>query len=221
MAPSPTQLTLIVAATTSNGIGQSSKLPWRLSKEMAYFAKVTKHAPDGKTNAVIMGRKSWESIPTKFRPLSERVNIVVSRQKEYDLSQAPLTYLADSLPSAVALLSSTPSIPSIHHTFLIGGAELYTHSLTSPLYTPTSPTPAPFIATRVLLTRILSPAFPSCDVFIPDIPTLPGWEKASHEELEEFVGFEVQRGEQREIDLSDKERKREVVYEFQLWVRKH
>lgn len=80
-------LTLIVAATPSNAIGRSSSLPWRLTKEMAYFARVTKGENverDG-TNAVIMGRKSWEGIPSKFRPLPGRRNVVVSRQESYDL----------------------------------------------------------------------------------------------------------------------------------------
>ncbi|GAA6061812.1 hypothetical protein JCM10212_001118, partial [Sporobolomyces blumeae] len=97
----PLPLTLIVAATTSNAIGRSSSLPWRLSHEMAYFARITKGEPktvearetsDGRDdessrrkNAVIMGRKSWEGIPTKFRPLPDRTNVVVSRQTNYDL----------------------------------------------------------------------------------------------------------------------------------------
>ena len=78
-------LTIIVAATKAGGIGQNGSLPWRLPKEMAYFARVTSNAPEGKKNTVIMGRKSWESIPLKFRPLSKRANIVVSTNSEYDL----------------------------------------------------------------------------------------------------------------------------------------
>lgn len=80
-----TRLTLIVAATTNNGIGQSGKLPWRLSKEMAHFARVTSNAPEGKMNAVIMGRNTWESIPKKFQPLLKRINVVISRNKDLDL----------------------------------------------------------------------------------------------------------------------------------------
>ena len=80
-----TKLTVIVAATVSNGIGQSSRLPWRLPQEMAYFARVTSNAPDGTKNAVIMGRKTWESIPTKFRPLKDRINAVISRNQDYAL----------------------------------------------------------------------------------------------------------------------------------------
>jgi dihydrofolate reductase len=78
-------LTIIVAATKSNGIGQSGKLPWRLSKEMAYFARVTSSAPEERRNAVIMGRKTWESIPAKFKPLPKRFNVVVSHNGDYEL----------------------------------------------------------------------------------------------------------------------------------------
>lgn len=79
------RLTLIVAATQNNGIGQNSRLPWKLAKEMKYFAKVTTNAPEGTVNAVAMGRNTWESIPKKFRPLPNRKNIVISRSNDYDL----------------------------------------------------------------------------------------------------------------------------------------
>lgn len=87
------RVTLIVAATTNNGIGHAGKLPWRLPQEMQYFAKVTSGkntAQDvggekNKKNAVIMGRATWESIPQRFRPLPGRLNVVVSRQAEYNL----------------------------------------------------------------------------------------------------------------------------------------
>ena len=83
LQPTAMSLTVIVAATRNNGIGQGSKLPWRLPQEMAYFAKVTSQAPEGYANAVIMGRTTWESIPKKFRPLKNRVNLVLSRNSSY------------------------------------------------------------------------------------------------------------------------------------------
>lgn len=78
-------LTLIVAATPSHAIGRSSALPWRLPKEMAYFARVTKGERREGMNAVIMGRKSWEGIPERWRPLAGRINVVVSRQGVCDV----------------------------------------------------------------------------------------------------------------------------------------
>lgn len=71
-------LALIVACSARNGIGKDGGLPWRLPKEMAYFKKATMSGPAGTRNAVIMGRNTWESIPTKFRPLNQRLNIVVT-----------------------------------------------------------------------------------------------------------------------------------------------
>jgi len=79
------RLTLIVAPTRTNGIGKEARLPWQLPKEMSYFANVTTNAPEGKKNAVIMGRKTWESIPKKYRPLPKRINFVVSRKEDYVL----------------------------------------------------------------------------------------------------------------------------------------
>ena len=80
----PIRLTLIAATTMANGLGVSGTLPWRLKGEMGYFRSATTNvAPNDdkeyKKNAVIMGRKTWESIPPKFRPLKDRVNIVISR----------------------------------------------------------------------------------------------------------------------------------------------
>ena len=79
------RLTIIVAATKASGIGINSGLPWRLPKEMKYFAQVTSNAVDGQRNAVIMGRNTWESIPKKYRPLPNRYNIILSRNSNYDL----------------------------------------------------------------------------------------------------------------------------------------
>jgi dihydrofolate reductase len=64
----------------NRGIGIDGKMPWRLRADMAYFKQVTRSTHDPlKRNAVIMGRKTWESIPSKFRPLDDRLNVVISR----------------------------------------------------------------------------------------------------------------------------------------------
>jgi len=79
------RLSIIVAATTANGIGKNGRLPWCIHEDMKYFMRVTQNAPEGTQNAVIMGRKTWESIPAKYRPLSERLNIVISNNSDYTL----------------------------------------------------------------------------------------------------------------------------------------
>ncbi|KDR84968.1 hypothetical protein GALMADRAFT_218042 [Galerina marginata CBS 339.88] len=201
------RFTIIVAATKSNGIGANARLPWRLPKEMKYFAKVTSNAPEGRQNVVIMGRNTWESIPTKHRPLAKRVNAVISRNKNYDLGTADESVvLKDNLTSALSLLGSSTSLD---RGFIIGGATLYTESLALPLSS-TKPS-----VDRILLTRILTPEFNECDVFMPDFQKEDStdeikWARSPHAALQEWVGFEVPEGEQEENG---------VKYEFQMWVR--
>lgn len=81
-------LTLIAAVSPTNGLGKSGGLPWSLKGEMAYFRRASSYVPEdarGRArNAVIMGRNTWESIPAKFRPLKNRVNVVVSRSAGAD-----------------------------------------------------------------------------------------------------------------------------------------
>ncbi|KAF5375283.1 hypothetical protein D9758_000303 [Tetrapyrgos nigripes] len=193
------RLTLIVAATKTNGIGQEARLPWKLPKEMSYFAKVTTNAPEGKKNAVIMGRNTWESIPGKYRPLPKRINLIVSRKAGYTLH----------LESAAEQLCKESE--NIHNIFVIGGASLYSQCLSLP-----SNSPVGFVD-RVLLTRIHSPAYDQCDVFMPDFlgewigsPDSNGWKRVMHEAHSDWVGFPVPEGEQEEGGTE---------YEFQHWVR--
>lgn len=202
-------LTIIVAATKTNGIGQHGKLPWRLSKEMAYFARVTSTAPEERKNAVIMGRKTWESIPANFKPLSKRLNVVISHNKDYELTpsnpSAP-AHLCSNLTSAVELASQA----GIHRRFIIGGVSLFTETLN-----PTSSNSMSCIADRVLLTRVLAPDFPQCDVFMPDFLAASEegeteWKQATHDELVQWTGFDVPAGVQEEKGVS---------YEFQMWLR--
>ncbi len=99
----------IVACTQDGGIGKEGKLPWKLSGDMAYFKRVTldtEDTPDVR-NAVIMGRKTWESIPKSFRPLPGRLNVVLSR--------SPTTL---NLPEGVVVrfTCSDVSFPSLSYT---------------------------------------------------------------------------------------------------------
>ncbi|KAH8835293.1 dihydrofolate reductase [Flagelloscypha sp. PMI_526] len=195
------RLTFIVAATTSGGIGQNGQLPWRLPKEMKHFVRVTTFAPENMQNVVVMGRTTWESIPAKFRPLPNRFNIVVSRQHDYDL-QCPNTNarLAHSLDEA---LNSN----DVHRTFIIGGSKIYNDTLSL------ASTSSAYVD-RILLTRILSPDFEECDVFLPDELRETGlknaWTKAAHDQFVEWAGVEVPEGVQEE---------KGVKYEFQMWTR--
>ncbi|KAG2023518.1 dihydrofolate reductase [Coprinopsis cinerea AmutBmut pab1-1] len=201
------RLTIIVAATKANGIGKGSNLPWRLAKEMKYFARATSEAPEGTRNAVVMGRTTWESIPEKFRPLPNRVNVVVSRNENYELEPgkepSPMARLANSLSSGLRHLTTTDGL-TVNRIFVIGGASLYRETLSL-----ARSKTGPFVD-RILLTRIVEPDF-DCDVFMPEF-NADGkeWTRSTHAELQEWVGFSVPEGIQEENG---------VKYEFQMWTR--
>jgi dihydrofolate reductase len=114
---------IVVAADQANGIGKGGKLPWRLSAEMAYFKRLTTQAPAGRRNAVIMGRKTFESIPPKFRPLSDRFNMVLSREPSYRPQGA---FVVSSLDQALGELAKLETLGQV---FCIGGGELYAAAL--------------------------------------------------------------------------------------------
>jgi len=107
----------LIAAVADNGvIGKDNDLAWSLPDDMAFFKSITK----GKH--VIMGRRNYESIPEKYRPLPGRPNIVLSRNNNYDA--APAT-LVTSLDDSLALAKKAGETEA----FIIGGGQVYTMAL--------------------------------------------------------------------------------------------
>jgi dihydrofolate reductase len=105
----------IVAAVAPNGvIGRDGTVPWRLPEDMKRFRELTTG------HAVVMGRKTWDSLPARFRPLPGRRNVVVTRNETWSAAGAER---ASSLESALRLLGGEPRV------FVIGGAELYAAAL--------------------------------------------------------------------------------------------
>jgi len=101
-------VTLIAAISKNNSVGKNGRLPWRIPEDTEHFKNLTMGHP------VIMGRKTWESIPETFRPLPGRKNVVVTRQANYPLPEG--VEKAGSLDEALGLASDP---------FVIGGAEIY------------------------------------------------------------------------------------------------
>ncbi len=118
-------LNLIFARARNGVIGQNNTLPWHLPEDLAHFKATTLGQP------VIMGRKTWDSLPQKFRPLPGRMNIVVTRQPDW---QSDGAHVAHSVQEALKLC------PAHSQPWVIGGAELYRVAM-------------PF-ATRVVVTEI-------------------------------------------------------------------
>lgn len=152
-----------------------------------------------------MGRKTWDSIPTKFRPLKGRLNVVISRaftappQDPANPGADPVQ--AGSLEQAVAYLRSRPA-GSLGRVFVIGGAQIYGAALALPE------------TRRILLTRVLSDF--ACDTHFSlalgaeGDGGAPGWRRDSQEERDGWVGETVPDGLQEESG---------TAYEFQMWER--
>lgn len=109
----------IIAAIGSRNraLGKGGKLLWHIPEDMRRFKELTMG------HLVIMGRKTWESLPLKFRPLPGRTNIVVTRQADYKAEGA---VVADSFEAARAAAARAPGADEI---FVIGGGELYAAAL--------------------------------------------------------------------------------------------
>jgi len=112
---------IIVAIDEAGGIGKDGDLPWQLYADMAHFKNITQGSGN---NAVIMGRKTWDSIPDKFRPLPGRLNVVISRQT--DLGLPDDTLLANQLDDALAACQDCDEV------FVIGGGAIYQQALAHP-----------------------------------------------------------------------------------------
>ena len=176
---------VVVAADLEWGIGKANALPWpKLKGDLAHFKKVTSDAADGMRNAIIMGRRTWESAEVGGRPLPKRLNIVISRSTllvpagvvaASSLDKAITVAAAASTPprstsgatshARVATISTVAGAPSaaasmveampVANTFVIGGAQIFTDAFEHPKLR------------YVYLTRVAGRF--SCDTRIPDL----------------------------------------------------
>ncbi len=105
-------ISLIAALSKNRVIGKNNDLPWHLPDDMKYFMQTTKD------HHVIMGRKNYDSIPEKFRPLPNRTNIVVTRQKDFS---APNCTIVNSIEQGIAIAKKAGE----QEAFIIGGAQIY------------------------------------------------------------------------------------------------
>jgi dihydrofolate reductase len=106
-----------IAAVADNGtIGRDSDLPWHLPDDLKYFQRVTRG------HHVITGRKNYETIPEKYRPLKDRVNVVVTRNAAYE---APGAVVLGSLEEALEQAATNGETEA----FVIGGGQIYREAL--------------------------------------------------------------------------------------------
>jgi dihydrofolate reductase len=145
-----TKVSIIAAIGKNFEIGKDNDLMWHLPNDMKFFKDRTLHHP------IVMGRKNYESIPERFRPFKDRLNIVVSRQEGY---HAPGCFLFQDIAEAVEFAKE-------HHdeeVFIIGGAEIYKETLRLDLV-------------DILYITHVDASFPDAHSFFPDID-LSQWQK--------------------------------------------
>ncbi len=142
-------ISLIAALSRNRVIGKNNDLPWHLPDDMKYFMQTTK------SHHVIMGRKNYDSIPEKFRPLPNRTNIVVTRQKNFI---APGCKVVSSIDEGIALAQHAGE----QEVFIIGGADMYVLGLP--------------LSLRLYLTEIQTEL--QGDTFFPPV-NLSGWKEIS------------------------------------------
>lgn len=131
---------IIVAMGLGNEIGAAGDLLWRLPKDMLWFKENTMGAD------VMMGRKTYESFPKKFRPLPNRTNIIISTNKDYAVPEG--VFVCPSLEAAFSIAENCTETQK----YIIGGGKIYELAL-------------PFCS-EILLTRVHS-HFPEADTFFP------------------------------------------------------
>ena len=107
-------ISLIAAVARNRALGKDGQLLWHLPEDMAHFKAMTSGRP------VIMGRKTWESLPSRFRPLPGRRNIVITRQADWQAEGAEVVH---SLEQALAACANSAQ------AWVMGGAEIYRQAL--------------------------------------------------------------------------------------------
>ena len=107
---------LIVAKASNDVIGKNNDLIWHLPADMRFFTQTTKG------HIVIMGRRNWDSIPLKYRPLSDRINVVITHNTHF---KDPGCTVFHSLEEALDFYKNDPS----RDIFIIGGGQIYRHAL--------------------------------------------------------------------------------------------
>lgn len=170
--PKPPAFTAVVAADATGGIGHDGAIPWRLPPDLRRFRALTTGAG---RNAVVMGRATWDSLPDRFRPLPDRLNLVLSRDPTF--APAPPARAARSLDEALAIAADLDAV------YVIGGAQVYAHAFSHPS------------CAAVELTR-LEATFPS-DTTLPPLPADFARVAASATAVHDGLAYRFERWERR------------------------
>lgn len=148
---------LILAVDEKNWLWKNNDLAWKIWADMKYFKDITTKTTDlAKLNAVIMWRKTRESIPSKFRPLPDRINCILTRQISKDDTYSPIDDFVLYYNSLDRCLSDLESKENIDNIFVIWWANLYNQVLDNPMLD------------KIYLTKVKWDFW--CDVFFNWVP---------------------------------------------------
>ncbi|KAL6966487.1 hypothetical protein U1Q18_032267 [Sarracenia purpurea var. burkii] len=149
---------VVVVATKDMDIGKDGQLHWKLLFDLKFFKEVTLTTLDpAKRNAVVMGRKTWESISLENRPLPGRLNVVLTRSANFDIATAENVVMGGSMVSVLELLTASPYCLSIEKVFVIVGSQIFREAINA------------LGCNAIHLTEI--EASIECETFIPSVDT--------------------------------------------------
>jgi dihydrofolate reductase len=170
------KFSIVIATDSKNGIWKNNSLAWKLSKDMKYFRELTTKNTDlWKLNAVIMWKKTWESIPANFKPLPNRINCILSRKIINESKNSKIDDFVLYFNSLVSCLSEIETKTNLDHIFIIGWADLYNQVLINPLLE------------KIYITKVLWDF--DCDVFFDWVPNNFYMIEQSEEMEENWVKF--------------------------------
>jgi dihydrofolate reductase len=167
---------IIVAMTMEGGIGKDGSIPWKIPGDMQFFKRETQLAPKGKSNVVIMGKNTWDSLNRK--PLPNRFNIVVSKTlfeaETKSSTTAACVKIVPTFDHAIQFVQEQMQ-DECFAVYAIGGARIYYAALQHPMFT------------ECTVTQILKPTF-VCDTYFPLLwATDNGWRFCLSENIENPV----------------------------------
>jgi len=118
---------IILACTFEGGIGYNNHIPWYIRNELFLFRQITGNKDQFKKNVIIMGRKTWDSLPRK--PLKDRINIIITSDKNFINEDNIISF--DNIDSAFEYCDRTVNINKV---FVIGGKSIYDLCLNNEKY---------------------------------------------------------------------------------------
>jgi dihydrofolate reductase len=118
---------IILACTFDGGIGYNNNIPWNIRNELFLFRQITGNKDQFKQNVIIMGKKTWDSLPRK--PLKDRINIIITSDKNFINEDNILSF--DNIDSAFEYCERTINIDKV---FVIGGKSIYDLCLNNEKY---------------------------------------------------------------------------------------